>query len=96
MKVAAWSARCGNGDTALQVLHTASRLAQAKAHPDPGVLATFLGSTAMIRSVDEIDSLMKVLKTRRTALQNDERAIELQLLRLFLENAKCACSHLMH
>jgi hypothetical protein len=73
-----------------QVLQAASQLAQTSDKPDPGHLANFLNSTELIGSCDDINKLMKVLKTRRTSLQQEERAVQLQLLQLFLQNAKCA------
>ena len=73
----------------LQVLQTAAQLAQASERPDTGYLASFLGSTSMIKSCSDVDRLTGVLQTRRTSMQQEEQSVQLQLLQLFLENAKC-------
>ena len=76
--------------TSVQVLQAVSKLVETSKRPEPGALVDFLRGTDIIRSCDDVDALVGVLQARRGGLLGEERAVQAHLLRLFLEQARCA------
>ena len=70
------------------MLNSIRELASANVQSNATQLGSFLGSTPIIRSCNEIDELLSVLVSRRSELQLSQLTGQLQLLQLFLEHAK--------
>lgn len=72
------------------MLAAATKLSTAAEGPEAEYLVRLLSDTSMIQSCDQIDTLVGVLRGRRSDLENQEQAAQLRLLQLFLLESKCA------
>ena len=72
------------------MLTAATKLCNAADGPESEYLVRLLSDTSLIQSCDQIDTLVGVLRGRRSDLENQEQAAQLRLLQLFLLESKCA------